>query len=139
MVSGSMTDCIEGPGWFTETGYKKTRHNGKIWRSHRLAWTLVNGPIPEGMHICHSCDNRACSNVEHLFLGTHRDNMADMMKKGRQVKGEKNGQSKITTDQAIEIKSYLQQQCQHQDIATFMSVSLHIVRGISRGRNWRHV
>src|SRR5579863_7137496 len=51
--------------------------------AHRLAWELVNGPIPKGMHALHRCDNSRCCNPDHLFLGTQADNMADMRRKGR--------------------------------------------------------
>lgn len=52
-------------------------------KAHRTAWLLVNGPIPDGMQVLHSCDNPPCCNVSHLFLGVHADNMADMAAKCR--------------------------------------------------------
>lgn len=66
-----------------ERGYGTTGYKGKLVKVHRLQWELVNGPIPEGMQVCHTCDNPPCYRLEHLFLGTHADNMKDMSAKGR--------------------------------------------------------
>jgi len=64
-------------------GYGQLTVNGHKVRAHRLAWMLKHGPIPHGYLICHHCDVRPCINEEHLFLGTHQDNAADAMRKGR--------------------------------------------------------
>jgi hypothetical protein len=72
-------------------GYGEVWHDGRLYRAHRLAWELSNGPIPEGLLVLHKCDTPACVNVEHLFIGTHTDNMADRKRKGRQARGEQHG------------------------------------------------
>ena len=81
--TGSKT----GPGPYTTGGYGTVYWRGEYLLAHRVMWELANGPIPEGMHVLHRCDVRNCVRPDHLFLGTHQDNMADMARKGRAVSG----------------------------------------------------
>lgn len=74
--------CLEYTG-ATSCGYGRVRRYGKLLLAHRYAWELAKGEIPDGMFICHKCDNPPCCNVNHLFLGTRSDNMKDAHKKGR--------------------------------------------------------
>jgi len=73
--------------------------------AHRAAWILFKGPIPNEMDVLHKCDVRSCVNPDHLFLGTHQENMKDRDAKGRKAIGEKNGKSKVTRAQVLEIRS----------------------------------
>jgi len=72
-------------------GYGRFCLNGKDCIASRVAWTLVNGPIPLGKLVLHTCDNQACNNPVHLFLGTNKDNTQDAVKRGRLATGDKNG------------------------------------------------
>jgi hypothetical protein len=74
--------CWEWTG-SSSAGYGNATFDGKRISSHRLAWILTYGPIPEGIYVCHHCDNAYCINPEHLFLGTAKDNAQDSVKKGR--------------------------------------------------------
>lgn len=64
---------------------------GRTLRTHRVSWELHFGPIPDGLYVCHRCDNPPCANPAHLFLGTNSDNSNDKVVKGRTPKGDKNG------------------------------------------------
>ncbi len=76
---------------------------GRRFKAHRVSWELAFGPIPPGLKVCHHCDNRACVRPDHLFLGTQLDNMRDCVSKGRQARGERLPQSKITSEIAAEM------------------------------------
>lgn len=80
----SHDDCIEWDMALFRNGYGKVWHNGRVRRVHRVVWEEENGRIrSKKLVVCHRCDNRACINIEHLFLGTAFVNMRDMVAKGR--------------------------------------------------------
>lgn len=81
--------CHAWVGCLDQSGYGRLLVGGKEYKAHRFAWSLKNGEIPEGMMICHKCDNPGCVNVDHLFLGTQSDNMNDMHAKKRHVMRDK--------------------------------------------------
>ena len=84
-------DCLEFTGAKTN-GYGRVGINGKHFTTSRFVWSHHHGPIPEGLFVLHRCDNSPCLNVDHLFLGTAKDNTQDMMKKGRANFGIRNAE-----------------------------------------------
>ena len=99
-----MTKCIEHKLHVMNTGYGQLTRDGKKWLAHRWAWTEANGEIPEGLHVLHKCDNRLCIRIDHLFLGTNRENVDDKMQKGRQLRGSAHGKSKLDEAAVAEIR-----------------------------------
>lgn len=80
-------ECHSWTGSLVTNGYGAFYWGGRLRTAHRVAWEIVNGPIPAGMCVCHHCDNPRCVNVAHLFLGTNRDNVADRVAKKRTWNG----------------------------------------------------
>ena len=82
-VIDSDTDCWNWSGNTSGNGYGRIRHKGRYICAHRASYIVRIGEIPDGLLVLHKCDNRGCVNPDHLFLGTHKDNMQDMLSKGR--------------------------------------------------------
>lgn len=131
------TGCWIWTGYTTKHGYGQIKINGKKFRTHRVAWELKNGPIPEGLVVCHKCDNRACVNPDHLFLGTYNDNNQDCVQKGRNVFGERNHFAVLTEAQVEEIRSLKNTGLSQQEIAKRYGVSQANVSAIWLGKVWR--
>lgn len=139
-----------------ERPYGHIRFEGKRQKTHRLAFFLAHGRWPEP-HCCHRCDNESCVNNEHLFEGTHADNMRDMATKGRHVtpggefhwsktkpervaRGERAGVAKLTATEVLAIRAIYNTGAESQPaLARKFGVSRRTVGLIVRGVSWSHV
>jgi hypothetical protein len=136
-----MDDCIEFEGCRNKKGYGVKNRNSKSCLAHRLAWLDTHGEIPDGLFVLHKCDNPACINLEHLFLGTNLDNMRDMISKGRnrQSTGSCNGNAKLIEQDIPEIRARLASGEAQAAIARSYGVGRAAINKISQGACWKCV
>lgn len=122
-------------------GYGFFRHVGKNLYAHRFAYELYIGPVPDGMHVLHTCDAPWCVNPDHLFLGTRSDNMQDMIRKGRDNRayGERNPTTTLTTKQVLGVYYRAHAGERYQDIAVEYRITKSTVSNIKTGRTWKHL
>lgn len=138
------------------TGSSRAQGHGYFWYdgvvgcAHRFSWLASGGEIPDGLHVLHKCDNGRCVNPDHLFLGTHDDNMQDMIRKGRQrdsesrskqMTGEGNHQAKLTEDDVRKIRAMRAQTPRPtiQSISNCFGASHASVKSLLRGKTWKSV
>lgn len=137
---------VAGPDdcWLWTGGTATNNGYGRFWLgnrnhavAHRFSYELANGPIPDGLEVCHSCDTPACVNPHHLFLATHQENMRDMMRKGRWVKPDCSAQvRKLVPDQVKEIRHKIEAGQSTQTVAAEYGVSRNHISAIVRGYRW---
>lgn len=147
---------INDKGCWLYQGYRmksKAGHKyGWVWfnktnmGAHRASWIVHYGDIPDKLFVCHKCDVPNCINPDHLFLGTAKDNVQDMISKSRNApsafigrNGEKHSQAKLNIKQVIEIKEMLNKKVSFSKIANLFNVSKSTIGSIKCGKNWSNV
>ncbi len=133
---------IKGPGCWLWTG--ATNHGGygvfgtkPQWRAHRMAYVLDVGPTPKGHMILHACDRPRCVRPNHLWVGTHAENMRDMSKKQRRH-GSTNPKAKLTEVDVLEIRAARSHSTAPQ-LADTYSVSTHTIYSVWGRHTWTHI
>lgn len=137
--SGGPSSCWPWKHGLDSNGYGSITRKPRVYSTHRVAYTLAVGPIPDGIYVLHRCDNRPCCNPDHLFLGSHADNMADMKSKGRGRSGNKGGAAahnkKLTQLQVDEIRRRYPGESQPA-LGREFGVSASQISRIVTGKRW---
>ena len=120
--------------------YGMVQFAGVVRIAHRLIWASINGRIPDGLVIRHTCDNPRCCNPAHLLSGTYADNARDMISRHRADRnGERNNQAKLTNADVIQIRELLAQGVDRRIIAPQFGVTPTSISNIKHGLTWRHL
>lgn len=133
------TGCWEWIACIGTNGYGAIGFNGKKTSAHRIAYELFNNEIPEGMHVCHRCDNRKCVNPDHLFIGTRQDNMDDMKSKKRQVYGEKHPSTQFSEQDIFNIFEKYSKGMSALGISREYQCERTQIWQILTGRTWKYL
>lgn len=126
-------------------GYGRIEIDGHFIYVHRYSWMLAYGSIPDGLQVCHRCDNPACVKPDHLFLGTNAENLADMRAKGRHrwgntpFPGVSNPMARLTDEAVLEIRRRWQAGTLQKDLAAEFGVSKMTISRAVRGESWSHL
>lgn len=131
--------CWLWTGYTMSSGHGQMYHPDGTMLVHRFSWELHNGPIPEGLVVCHKCDVPNCVNPSHLFLGTQSDNVQDAVNKGRLQHGETNGHSKLKVDDVLSIIRLRKSGLTEPQIASQFGVSRGAINSILRNKTWKHI
>ena len=141
-----MTGCVEWKLSLTSTGYGQRWFRGRMVKAHRAAFMEHWGvDLPSRVHVLHECDNPLCVNPEHLFLGTHTDNMRDMWAKGRARprkfetgSNHPRPMAKLTEETAIYAMARLLAGERQKSVAAAFGVDQSCISNLWSGRTWSH-
>ncbi len=136
--------CLEWTGNRTGQGYGRVTYRKEPWYTHRLAYELAHGPIPDGLYVCHHCDNPPCGEPSHLFLGDNQDNLDDMRSKGRGYvpdpkRGSEHPRTRLTDDVVLAIRAAHAGGESQAGIARRLMIERTAVNNICNRKTWKHL
>lgn len=123
----------------SEKGYGRIMIKGKNRVAHREYWSMVKGPIPEWLHCLHKCNNPACCNLDHLYIGTRVDNMHDKYAAGTHTGGSKAWNTILNDSKVFNIWQMLAHGLSSKFVALFFHVSKGAIDQIKYGNSWKHI
>lgn len=136
---GALDECWEWKRRRHGFGYGKLSVGGREFGAHRVAYTLAVRPIPDGLCVLHHCDNPACCNPSHLFLGTKRANIVDMHAKGRGNIGAINGAAKLDDAKVAEIRRRVRDGEAQKALCAEFGIDSSTMSVMVNRKTWRHV
>lgn len=142
--TGKSSKCLEWQGAVFSNGYGRlgmpatTKHE-KIHRTHRYSYFLANGKIAKALSVLHKCDNRLCCNPKHLYQGDHRENMRDMISRGRQAVGSRSGKAVFNEDDVAFIRFFYSIGFTYTSIAEMVGSTKSTISNIISRLQWDHV
>lgn len=126
------SECWIWLGGVNNKGYGQFRLNGRLYMSHRLAYSLSKSEIPRGLFLCHKCDTPKCCNPSHMFIGTQSDNMIDRVVKNRQP-------NLVLTPEIVKEIRRLSASYMPGQISKKLNISLTLVKKVFYNESWKHV
>lgn len=138
-ISVDANGCFNWLGSKNLKGYGTLSFNGKNVKAYRMSYAVFRREIPVGLSVCHHCDNRACINPSHLFLGTQKDNMADAARKHRMSHGGRHSRIGLTEQRVLDMIAAYKSGMETTEVANKFGVNSRVVRSILKGDRWKYL
>lgn len=132
-------DCLVLEKCRNKKGYVNVSYKGRQVLAHRLSYTLHTGSIPEGLFVCHTCDNPSCINPDHLFLGTNDENMQDMCAKDRSNRGSRHYSAVLNDELVLKLRKEYNKGDSWMDLEKKYGVNRGVLRPAILGMTWKHL